>query len=505
MFPIRDTEGRIVSFGARALGPNDQPKYLNGPQTPIFDKSTVLFGLHAGMQAIRKERRAIVVEGYMDVVVPHQAGFQNVVATLGTSITERHLKQLARLAPEICLALDPDAAGQNAVMRSAEVGRAALSDAAVPIPTWRGLVRYQAGSRASITVAVLPDGKDPDELVLEDPERWKAAIGAARPLIDHAIESVATRHDVSTAAGKAEAADELVPLLIDVADPIQRAHYVELAAQYIHVDAQALAARTRTAPKTQRTAAPMRSRNAPAPRPVRPQLDPGPEPRHREQHYAIALIVASAHRGQPIVEIDPDDFTDPAARALMLRILEILRNEARSDWRPDLLEQIDASRLEEPLRFAQEAMVDVERLTDPQVAAQVQSVAKQLRAARLSSELTELTILANDTDDDGRPQMVARIAEIARNLAALRKHEPGSARGPAALGTRPPLVPARFRAIDLAPRAERPAVAPAQPVATMASVAEEPEEEEELYLAGEEQILEPPEEPPFEPPPDYDD
>jgi hypothetical protein len=188
----------------------------------------------------------------------------------------------------------------------------------------------------------------------------------------------------------------------------------------------------------------------------------------------------------------------------MLRVLEILRNEARSDWRPDLLEQIDAPWLEEPLRLVREAMVDIERLTDPQVAAQVQSVAKQLRAARLSSELTELTILANDTDDDGRPQMVARIAEIARELAALRKHAPGSTRGPAALGTRPPLVPARFRAIDLAPRADRTAVAPAQPVATMAPVAVEPDEEE-LYVTGEEHIPEPPDEPPFEPPPDYDD
>src|SRR6266545_7559232 len=116
--------------------------------------------------AIRREQRAVVVEGYVDVVIAHQAGFQNVVATLGTSITERHLRQLARLAPEITLALDPDAAGENAVLRSAEVGRAALSDTAVPVPTWRGLVRYQAGSRAAITVAVLPDGKDPDELVL---------------------------------------------------------------------------------------------------------------------------------------------------------------------------------------------------------------------------------------------------------------------------------------------------------------------------------------------------
>ena len=490
MFPIRDTDGRIVSFGARALAADAQPKYLNGPQTEIFDKGTVLFGLHTGAQAIRKERRAVIVEGYVDVVVPHQAGFENVVATLGTSITERHLRQLARLAPEICLALDPDAAGETAVLRSAEVGRAALTDTAVPVPTWRGLVRYQAGSRAAITVAVLPDGKDPDELVLEDPERWKAAIASARPLIDHAIESVAARHDLTTARGKAEAADALVPLLQDVANPIEQAHYVELAAQYLRTDAQALATRARGgAGSGPRPLAGTRARPAPTRRPRSAMAELGPPPRHNEQHYAIALLVAAAQRGQPLMEIDPADFTDPSARALMLRILEITRSEARADWRPDLLELADAPWIEEPIARVREALVDVDRLADAQITSLGQSVGRQIRSGRLLAELPELAVLAQEADPDALAQVKARIGAITSELAELRRQDTGAPKGPSALGRLPPVVPARFRAADLSapsqrsapvtpPRNEEP---PAFDIRDEELVDDDPQDEEPIF------------------------
>src|SRR5436309_4275319 len=198
MFPIRDGEGRIVSFGARGLASDAVPKYLNGPQTDLFDKGSTLYGMPDAATAIRREQRAVVVEGYVDVVIAHQAGFQNVVATLGTSITDRHLRQLARLAPQICLALDGDEAGQHAAVRGAEVAREALSDAAVPVPTWRGLIRYESGSRATIGVAVLPDGKDPDDLILESPDRWREVIAAAKPVIEHALDGVARENDVAT-------------------------------------------------------------------------------------------------------------------------------------------------------------------------------------------------------------------------------------------------------------------------------------------------------------------
>ena len=157
------------------------------------------------------------------------------VATLGTSITERHLRALSRQASEICLALDPDAAGQAAALRTAEVARSGLSDAAVPIPLASGLIRYASTSRAAVKVAVLPDGLDPDELILSDPARWQATIEAAQPLVEHAIQWLVGRQQPSTAADKAQAIEQLVPLLRDIPDPIQKGHYVELVAQLLHV------------------------------------------------------------------------------------------------------------------------------------------------------------------------------------------------------------------------------------------------------------------------------
>src|SRR6266545_1497624 len=302
--------------------------------------------------AIRREQRAVVVEGYVDVVIAHQAGFQNVVATLGTSITDRHLRQLARLAPQICLALDGDEAGQHAALRGAEVAREALSDAAVPVPTWRGLIRYEAGSRATIGVAVLPDGKDPDELILESPDRWRKVIAAAKPVIEHALDGVVREHDIATAQGKAEAAEALVPLLLDIPDPIQRAHYVELSAQRLHVDSTALVQRLggeqsrrgvrgrgmgiRAAPRIPAQASPLSSSGQSTPS-LTPNLK---APAPTEQDYAVALVVAAAQRGAPHPTLDPSDFTDPTARALVLHVTQHLAS-ARADWRPDLLTETE--------------------------------------------------------------------------------------------------------------------------------------------------------------------
>lgn len=445
MFPIRESDGRIVSFGARALSAEAQPKYLNGPQTDIFDKGGTLFGLHESGQAIRKEGRAVVVEGYVDVVIAHQAGFQNVVATLGTSITDRHLRQLARLAPEICLALDPDAAGETAALRGGEVAREALADTAVPVPTWRGLVRYESGSRARLTVAVLPEGKDPDELILEDAERWRETIAAARPLIECAVEWVAAQHDLSSARGKAEAAEALAPLLLDIADPVQRAHYVELAAQRLRIDSRALGDRLRSAAPR---GAGVRGRGLGvrgAPAPV-PSAQPSTSNPYADQFYALALGVAAIHRGLPWLEPDLADLTDALARGLALRIAEIMGAEARADWRPGVLDLIDDPWLEAPISRVRDLLPAVDRLTDGQVSGLAESMARQLRDARLAVELREHDVALQEAEDtEVVDRIKARIAENARERLALQRQDEAAPRGPAALGRRVAAVPARFR------------------------------------------------------------
>jgi DNA primase len=452
IFPIRDGEGRIVSFGGRTLNPEIQPKYLNGPQTSIFDKGSVLYGLHAGAQAIRKERRAVVVEGYVDVVIAHQEGFQNVVATLGTSITDRHLRQLARHATDICLALDPDTAGQQAAVRGAEVAREALVDAATPVPLPSGAVRFATTSRSTVRVVALPDGLDPDELILRDPERWRAAVDAAQPVIAYLLDRVSGRFDLASVQGKVDAVDALLPLLLEIPDPIQRDHYVELAAERVRTDAAALRAKLRAHADASRRrqraqavhAAPPPPQAATLTAPSRALVTPG-----REQEWALAIVIAAARRGLHRPAFDPSDFADPVARALLYRLLEAGETSGHGDWRPDLLEAVDDPWLAEGAARVRTVLDEVDRLTDTQLADSAAAIARQLREHRLATELEQLRALAQDPEAESTEQVRRRIAEINQEFLAISRAGADQPRGPGAVGQRPALVPSRFRIMPL--------------------------------------------------------
>jgi DNA primase len=452
IFPIRDGEGRIVSFGGRTLNAETQPKYLNGPQTSLFDKGTVLYGLHAGAQAIRKEKRAVVVEGYVDVVIAHQAGFLNVVATLGTSITDRHLRQLARLATDICLALDPDAAGQQAAMRGADVAREALVDSATPVPLPSGAIQFATTSRSTVRVVALPDGLDPDELILRDPERWRAVVDGALPVIEYLLDRVSARYDLGSVQGKVEAVDALLPLLQEIPDPIQRDHYVELAAERVHTDAGALRAKLRGhVEAVRRRARAQAARSAPPQAPTAtvvalPRLPVMPG---REQEWALALVVAAAQRGLRRPTFDPADFADPAARALLYSFLEENESSSRADWRPDLLEAVGDTWMAEGAARVRAVLEEVERLTDSQLATSAAAIARQLREHRLATELEQLRALAQDAEADATDGALRRIAQINQERAALWRSGGDQPRGPGALGQRPALVPSRFRVMPM--------------------------------------------------------
>ncbi len=230
MFPIRDRRGRFVGFGARALD-DSMPKYLNTAQTAVFDKGGMLYALDRANEGIRREGCAVIVEGYMDVIAAHQSGFDNVVATMGTSLTERQVRLLKRQARNIILALDADAAGSEAALRGHEVVEEAMRGdedrQTVPVVTWRGLVHYQDAAAVDLRVAILPTGRDPDDVIRADPEVWQQLIASARPVLDYRFEAAASRHDLSAPQGRSEAVQELLPLLEPVSDPVMRAHYLQ--------------------------------------------------------------------------------------------------------------------------------------------------------------------------------------------------------------------------------------------------------------------------------------
>ena len=177
MFPIRDDRGRVVGFGGRALSDEDTAKYINSPQSAIFDKSSLLYGLDMGKSAIRELGTAVIVEGYMDVIQAHQAGYANVVAQMGTAMTEPQLRLVApRFARRVVLALDADDAGQNAARRSLDVAREALS-------------RDYAGEHAiDIGILRVPAGKDPDDYLRDSPQDWPALVDGAQAVADFVIE-----------------------------------------------------------------------------------------------------------------------------------------------------------------------------------------------------------------------------------------------------------------------------------------------------------------------------
>jgi len=204
MFPIRDLSGRMTGFGARALDTDQQPKYLNSPQTEIFDKSSVLYGVHRGGDAIKDTGRAVLVEGYLDAVRAHLRGYRNVVASLGTAVTAQQLTALTRLTSSVVLALDPDPAGQSAAARTS-------LNALAEVTKQKGRAAGSAGA-LDLRIARLAEGDgDPDELIRDHPDRWQEAVEKSIPAFEFFFTKTLDDLDRTSDAWRQEAIDRLLP------------------------------------------------------------------------------------------------------------------------------------------------------------------------------------------------------------------------------------------------------------------------------------------------------
>ncbi len=230
VFPIREREGTVVAFGGRAMG-DAKPKYLNSPESPVFTKGSHLYGIDLAQAAIREADQVVVVEGYVDALVAHAEGFQNVVATLGTAITPAHVRVLSKLARNVVLALDADAAGDTAAMRGWEVLRDTVRQRYIPFKSRGRVVGSQRQMELTVRIARLPRGEDPDTLIRKDPEQWRTLIDGARSVVDHFFEAVRETADLSTPEGRTRAVGELAPIVSDIGNPIERAHYEARLAQ----------------------------------------------------------------------------------------------------------------------------------------------------------------------------------------------------------------------------------------------------------------------------------
>lgn len=238
MIPIRDGQGNLGGFGSRALDDSATPKYLNTARTPVFDKGRLLYGLHLAKEPARQEG-LVIVEGYMDAITAHQHGYANVVASMGTALTEQQVAEARRLTHRITMALDADAAGQQATLRSLE-------------SSWRIFQQRESGRARSaapsqqrtedldLRVAVLSGGKDPDEIIRQDPAGWAAVVQGSIPLFDYLLPTLSALVDISAPQGKARLVEWLRPFILSVREPIQQDHYRQRLADYLSVSADTL-------------------------------------------------------------------------------------------------------------------------------------------------------------------------------------------------------------------------------------------------------------------------
>ena len=234
MIPINDSRGNPIAFGARILDPNDTPKFLNSPQTALFDKGKTLFALNEARPAIREKDQVVLVEGYMDVIVLHQEGFSNTVCPMGTALTDFQAKQLTRQTKHIVLALDGDAAGYHAAVKDIDIIREA-SASETPGDT-QSLLRQENRLNVDIRIVTIPEGLDPDEVVLENPETWEEIIHSAKPIVIHMMETLAKGRDLGDAKTKSEIAAKIMPLIREVPDAIERETYRQQLARFLDID-----------------------------------------------------------------------------------------------------------------------------------------------------------------------------------------------------------------------------------------------------------------------------
>ncbi|MDP9349970.1 MAG: toprim domain-containing protein, partial [Chloroflexota bacterium] len=225
MFPIRDRDGAVIGFGGRTLG-DGQPKYMNSPESPLFTKGSHLYGLDLAQDAIRTQKQVVIVEGYVDAVIAHAGGFRNVVATLGTALTPAHVRLLSRLTTDVVLALDADAAGDTAAMRGWEVLRDSVRRRSIPIKSRGRVIASQKDMELSVRIARLPRGEDPDTLIRKAPDQWVSLISEARTVVEHFFATVRETMDLRSPEGRSRAVAELAPIVGDLGNPIERAHYV---------------------------------------------------------------------------------------------------------------------------------------------------------------------------------------------------------------------------------------------------------------------------------------
>jgi DNA primase len=408
LFPIHDGRGGVVGFGARALD-DSSAKYVNTPQTPIFDKGSILYGAYLARQAIRDEGTAIIVEGYMDVLMAHQHGFKNVVASMGTALTEAQVQALRRLTKSFTLAMDADAAGQQANLRGLEMVKKYYDVEHRQSPEIREAYRHIWLKRyvdANIKVITMPEGLDPDDVIRMDPAEWATLVEGAMPLMDYYFQVATAGRDLDSAEGKSELVRQLLPLINELGDGIERAHYLQKLAHLIRIDERILAAemtRARTRGGAEKSADDGQAASLLGSAPAL-------------EGYCLVLLLRSPKAIEGIQDLSADDFLCIENRSIFLALKNSLERpsafdleEFRTGLDPVLEEHLDS------------ILEDAEKgpaLPEEQVLGELERSLSRLRESKDHSELLELESLLRDAQESGSDgsALLERVDELRQRI-----------------------------------------------------------------------------------------
>jgi DNA primase len=391
MFPISDGDGRIIGFGARAMG-DAMPKYLNSPQTAIFDKSSSLYAIDLAQVAIRERREVVVVEGYMDAIAAHQHGYRNVVASMGTALTEAQVRLIRRGVDRIILALDADVAGQLATIRGLDVMRDTLSEDQRAVVDGPGMVRFEKQLKTDIRIVKLPADSDPDDLIRSDRERWDQLIAEPEPFLNFYVNAVIGDPPPTDPREKSEIAAQLGPVLREISDNVIREHYVGIASRKLQLSNRAILSAGSTTHRQRR----LESKPATRPSVATP-----------EEHLIGLLIRYPEFLTGAMQNIIESDIHDPRSR----EIISAIRNQP-VDQVPNIIERLPDGIREHAHRLAG-SLAERPQTFPGQLRREADQVLSRLRKERHDQQIRQLmSDLTHAESEKDRETVVEHLALI---------------------------------------------------------------------------------------------
>jgi DNA primase len=394
IIPIRDHSGRPTGLGGRIMPGAEGPKYLNSPATPLFDKSRTLYGIDLARASIRREKLAVIVEGYTDVMAAHQAGFTNVVASLGTALTRGQVELAIRYADAVALAYDVDLAGEAA--------------------TQRGLLEELGPDQAvsKVRVVRIPAGKDPDELIRTDPNAWRTAVTEAPAVLDYFMDRAVAAVDVSTVNGRREVTRRVLGVLRRVADPLERTLYLQRLSRIVDVDEKVLTDALAAPPAPTVRRAPVGEEGE-----VRERVTAALPPLEAET-LRLLLRYPSVAKG---IGDGPLPFRDAAAATLARAWRERGATEATGEALESFVAALDPATAELARDLLAEVRADGGPRLEPDAASDaLAGCLRRLRVQRIEETIRDGRLLMDEAD---REHDADRVRELERQMTILGREK----------------------------------------------------------------------------------